>query len=213
MRAGDEWVLAVPRARLFAPGYFQGIEAGAARWLERIFDPAHSRFLPRAHAENDPEWKQVIPYVILCCGAQVFLYRRGRGGSESRLAALHSIGLGGHIQAADESLFAAPGWAAYEAGRARELAEEVELAPANIASDRLVGLINDDSVEVGRVHVGLIHLLTLHRPEVASREAKISAAHFVDRRQLPGALELESWSQLCLAHWDELYRQPNWCGE
>ncbi|MGH9488561.1 MAG: hypothetical protein ACRD04_13350 [Terriglobales bacterium] len=207
----EELVLAVPTAGLFAAGAFQGLQPGGAAWLDYIFQPRHSRFLTRAAAEQDPDWKQVIPYVILLCGDSVFCYRRGQQSSEARLRALHSIGLGGHIRAGDDSLFAAPGWFAYQAGLQRELHEEVDLEslPVHLLP---MGLINDDATPVGRVHIGLVHLVELTQPAVRAREKKIAAGHFAPLAQLrgPQAPELESWSSFCLAGWERLRAEPGW---
>lgn len=207
----DELVMAVPTAGLLARGWLQGLQPGGEAWLEYIFEPRHSRFLPRAQAETDPNWKQVIPYVILCCGDQVFVYRRGQRSTEARLRALHSIGLGGHIRHSDDSLFAAPGWPAYQAALQRELGEEVEIGAA-IVNQRLVALINDDSTEVGQVHIGLVHLLELAAPLARARESKIASAHFAPLPELisPDAPNFETWSAFCLANWEQLLALPGW---
>lgn len=200
----DELVMAVPREVLFASGEFQGLCSGGAAYLERIFDPANSRFLPRTAAEEDPAWKQVIPYVILAHAGTVFCYRRGQRSTESRLRALHSVGLGGHIRHTDDSLFTAPGRAAYDAALERELGEEVAIG-APVVEDRLVGLINDDATPVGQVHIGLVHIRTLTATEVRPREQKIAAPRFAAPAELLNSgLEMESWSRLCLEGWDKL---------
>ncbi|HEY7837115.1 MAG TPA: hypothetical protein VIC54_00795 [Terriglobales bacterium] len=201
----EELVMAVPRAVLFEPGYFQGLQVGGGAWLERIFEPRNSRFLPRAAAEEDPSWKQVIPYVILVHEDKVFCYRRGQRSTEARLRALHSVGLGGHIRHTDDSLFTAPGRPAYDAALERELAEEVEIGAA-VLSDTLVGLINDDTTPVGRVHIGLVHVRRLAAPAVRPREQKIAAPRFATVAELLGGetAELESWSRLCLEQWERL---------
>ena len=210
MKADNELVMAVRTEELFRAGYFQGLQAGGDAWLKWIFEPQRSRFLPRAEAENDPRWKQVIPYVMLSCGDAVFTYRRGRRSSETRLRELHSVGLGGHIRHSDESMFAAPGWEAYRAGLERELAEEVEVGAA-VTEDRLVGLINDDSSEVGRVHIGLVHLRRVGAPAVRARETKIAGGRFVPVAELAGSgSAFESWSELCLLNWERLQAQPGW---
>lgn len=203
--------MAVRTEELFRTGYFQGLQPGGDAWLRFIFEPKNCRFLPRAAAEDDPSWKQIIPYVVLTCGDQVFGYRRGQRSSESRLRALGSIGLGGHIRAQDETLFAAPGWPAYQAALERELSEEVALQ-GDVIDDRLVGLINDDSVEVGRFHIGLVHVRRLGQPLAKARESKIAAAHFapVDEWRQGRGWELETWSQLCLDHWPAIASRPGW---
>lgn len=237
-----ELVLCVPTAALLDGLPLQGARAvgagragapGAEAWLRRIFaagvsGPAPSRFLARAAAEEDPAWKQIIGYVVLRHvggeGETILSYRRGARGGEKRLTALRSIGLGGHINPRDESLFAAPGWEAYRAAVARELAEEVGLAEDNVLRRRLVGVLNDDSTPVGRVHFGLIHIWDLARPEIGRRESKITAPRFQPPRELlaplapaapdaggvEAAAELESWSALCLAAWEQLRAAPDW---
>lgn len=197
--------MAVPTEALFARGYFQGVECGGAAWLDFIFAPENSRFLPRSQAETDPAWKQIIPYVILACGDQVFCYRRGKQSTETRLVALHSVGLGGHIRHDDESFFVAPGWDAYRAALERELAEEVSIA-SPVVDDRLVGLINDDSTPVGQVHLGVIHIRRLETQDVRTRESQIAGGHWssIDRLLAPSGPPLETWSQLALGAWTRL---------
>jgi predicted NUDIX family phosphoesterase len=206
----EELVLAVPTAGLWGQGEFQGVQVGGTAWLEYVFEPRHSRFLPRAAAEEDPGWKQIIPYVVLTCGDKVFCYRRGQRSSEARLRALRSVGLGGHVRHSDDSLFSTPGWPAYQAALRRELEEEVEVQ-APVRRERLVGLINDDSTAVGKVHLGLIHILELTEPRVRAREQKIAAAQFAPVAKLQGESdEFESWSALCLEAWPRLAPQPGW---
>ncbi|MGH9480462.1 MAG: hypothetical protein ACRD1L_00055 [Terriglobales bacterium] len=215
MAAHDELVMVVRTEELFRPGYFHGLQLGDTAplgdWMRTVFEPRHSRFLPRAQAETDPSWKQVIPYVVLACGDEVFCYRRGLRSSEARLHKLHSIGLGGHIRASDERLFTPPGWPAYDAALRRELAEEVELGAA-VREERLVGLLNDDSTDVGQVHVGLVHLWRLAAPAVAPRESKIADGRFLPIAALAarGADQFETWSQLVLGEWNRLNDQTGW---
>lgn len=208
----DELVLAVRTDELFARGIFQGLKSGGAEYLQFIFDPRNSRYIPRSLAETDPSWKQIIPYVLLTCGGKLLLYRRGRRSTETRLVDLHSMGIGGHINPGDESIFAAAGFPAYQTAMWREVAEEVAMPEDNRLSDRIVGVINDDSVEVGRVHFGIVHIWELHWPDVSSRETKIADLRFVNPAELrgPGAPALETWSQLCLDHWEDLQTRSGW---
>lgn len=204
-----EWVLAAPAAALFSARRLQGVAPGGGPWLPILLDPANTRFILRAEAESDPAWKQIIPYVILRCGSgantAVFCYQRGAGGGEARLRALGSIGLGGHINPADEGLFSAAGREAYAAAVQRELEEEVELGAA-VRRRRVCGVLNDDSTPVGQVHVGVVHLWDLAAPAVRPRERQIAAAGFRPLAELrrAGGEGLETWSQLCLAAWEEL---------
>ena len=110
----------------------------------------------RAHeVETDPNYKQLIPYVVLKCGPDLFHYRRGTTGTERRLQALRSVGIGGHISEEDARGDGDP----YENGMRRELYEEVQIGCA--WKERFLGFINDDRTQVGSVHLGVVHLLEL----------------------------------------------------
>lgn len=183
-------------------GRFQGYTLDAERYLQEILDPACHRFMDREAAERDPRYKQLIPYVILRYEDTVFSYVRGKGASEARLRALRSIGLGGHIEPADRTLFT-PGRSFYHEAAAREVREEVELSGAY--HDRIVGLVNDDSTDVGAVHLGVVHVWDLAAPLARKREGQITRSAFVPLPQLEREADrLETWSQLALA----LLRDP-----
>ncbi|HEX5103194.1 MAG TPA: NUDIX domain-containing protein, partial [Pirellulaceae bacterium] len=108
------------------------------------------------------------------------------------LHAKRSIGVGGHISADDASAASA-----YEEGMRRELAEEVVIETPY--RGRLVGLINDDETEVGRVHLGVVHLFDVERPAIRPREDEIIEAGFLPVDDLLNDLpRFESWSQICL---------------
>lgn len=206
-----ELVLAAPTAALFAGRPLQGLAVGGGEYLDFLMSPENTRFIPRAAAEEDPSWKQIIPYLVLHCQGRLLLYRRGAGGGEARLRALYSLGFGGHVASGDETLFTG-GWQSYLAGARRELEEEIVLAPDAVAGERIVAVINDDSVAVGRVHFGIVHLLELRRPEARKREAQIVAPRWAAVEELagPGAPALETWSALVLRHWPALAAQPGW---
>jgi predicted NUDIX family phosphoesterase len=150
--------------------------------------------------EQDPNFKQLIPYVIFhttdADGAvHVFQYTRGRGQGESRLHAKRSIGIGGHICSEDRSQAVVLN--PYDEGLRRELAEEVTIDTAY--RERLVGLINDDETEVGRVHLGVVHIFETDQPAVYPRESEISDAGFRSVTELVTDLDsFESWSRICL---------------
>jgi predicted NUDIX family phosphoesterase len=163
------------------------------RYLPRLLDPAHLSYRPRSEVETDPSFKQLIPYVVLRCGDQVFHYTRGRRGTESRLRALRSIGVGGHIGQDDSNLFGD----AYREGMLREVAEEVYLESEY--TERCVGLINDDSNPVGQVHLGIVHVFELSEPKVRRREQALTRSGFAPLAELRGQREeFETWSQFVL---------------
>ena len=187
----DERVLAIPTSHFQAIGAFQGFRPADAAYSEAILDPRHFGFHRRKEVETDPAFKQLIPYVILCCGERMFHYRRGAAGTEKRLLAMRSIGIGGHISEQDAS------GDAYTNGMARELREEVTFGA--IASESLIGFINDDRTFVGSVHLGVVHRLELEIEAVTANEAAIADGGFATVAELWAEREeFETWSQFVL---------------
>jgi predicted NUDIX family phosphoesterase len=198
----DENVLVVRRSLFDELGSFHGLNFEPEKYLRAILSRGNNFFLPRAQAENDPTHKQIIPYALIAHGDKVLHYVRGKKAGEQRLVAKGSIGIGGHMNDTDESLFA---WDehAYRAGVEREVNEEIKIDSP--FEDRIVALLNDDTTEVGRVHLGIVHVFRLAEPNVQKREAMITNLSFLDRAQLVAQRDnLETWSQLCVDSLDRL---------
>ena len=202
MSAPNENVLVVRRSLFDQLGSFHGLNFEPQRYLDIILARGNNYFLARTLAENDPAHKQIIPYVILVCGDRILHYVRGKKAGEQRLVAKGSIGIGGHMNDEDESLFA---WdeKAYRTGVEREVNEEVEIATP--FEDRIVALLNDDTTEVGQVHLGVVHVFRLLELKVQKREAMITNLAFLTKSELEERREnLETWSQICVDHLDQL---------
>jgi predicted NUDIX family phosphoesterase len=191
----DERVLVIPGAELDRLGRFQGFSAEAERYLSALLVPGLMDYRPRSQVEEDPGYKQIIPYVVFRSGEGVFCYKRGRSQGESRLHRLRSLGVGGHVS--EEDARGGRTLDAYEAALRRELDEEVAIeSPGRI---RRVGLINDDATPVGRVHLGVVHLYELDRPEVTPREDGLADAGFLPIATVRSLRsEFETWSQICV---------------
>jgi predicted NUDIX family phosphoesterase len=188
-----ERVLVVPAAVFREAGAFQGFSPDVGRYLPRLLDPAHLSYRPRSEVETDPSFKQLIPYVVLRCGEQVFHYTRGQRGTEARLRALRSVGVGGHISQDDITLFGDP----YRDGMLREVAEEVYLESKY--TERCAGLINDDGNAVGQVHLGIVHVFDLAEPRARRREQALTRSGFAPLAELRAQCgEFETWSQIVL---------------
>jgi predicted NUDIX family phosphoesterase len=192
-----ERVLVVPTQLLHELGYFQGFMPHVDRYLDRLLDPSQTSYRPRHAMEDDPSFKQLIPYVIFRhtdAGGQVsiFEYVRGTGQGEQRLHSKRSVGIGGHISSDD-----AGAEQPYAEGMQRELDEEVVVNTP--FQQRCVGLINDDETEVGQVHLGVVHLCDVEQPSVEPRESEIIEAGFRPLQELLDDLEgFETWSSICL---------------
>lgn len=195
-----EQVLVVPTAVFHQIGHFQGFCGDAQRYLNELLLPQHTSFRPRSEVEQDPSFKQLIPYVLFqhideagC--RRIFQYTRGTGQGEGRLHRKRSVGIGGHISLDDVN---ETGVHAYQEGLRRELTEEVHIDSPY--TDRCVGLINDDETEVGKVHLGVVHLFTLQEPAVRPREAELLSCGFESVDDLLADLAgFETWSSITLA--------------
>lgn len=198
----DEMILVVRRSLFDQLGAFQGLNFEVDRYLPELLNRSQNFFTPRAAAETDPSLKQIIPYALLVHEGRVLHYVRGKKAGEQRLVAKGSVGIGGHMNDQDEGLFALDR-AAYDAGVQREVCEELRVHSAY--TNHAVALLNDDSNEVGRVHLGVVHIFQLEKPDVQKGEAMITELQFLDRTQLESRRDaLESWSQICLDHLDAL---------
>lgn len=197
----EERVLVVPTSRFHALGHFQGFSADVARYLPALLDGDDLAYRPRGKMEQDPSFKQLIPYVVFRHvdadgGQHVFQYTRGGGQGEARLHAKRSIGVGGHISTED-SADASSHHDVYREGMLRELSEEVVISSPY--REQCVGLINDDETPVGQVHLGVVHICDVEQPLVRNREADILDAGFRPVGDLLAALDrFESWSQIVL---------------
>jgi predicted NUDIX family phosphoesterase len=205
MSTSEEKVLVVPATLFHSLGYFQGFTADVPRYVPALLAPGTMSFRARAEVENDPGYKQLIPYMYFshtdASGEMsIFQYIRGRGMGESRLHSKRSIGVGGHISSDDlasDNLDGEQLQDLYRVGMLRELHEEVELRSPY--SEQCVGLINDDETEVGKVHLGIVHHFRLYSPDLVSRETDLIESGFVPVRELLTDLTgFESWSAICL---------------
>jgi predicted NUDIX family phosphoesterase len=204
MSIAGENVLVFPRSLFERLGVFQGFSAEVDRYLPTILDKKNNSFQPRARAETDPNFKQIIPYVVVTDGKSILHYVRGKKAGEQRLVAKGSIGIGGHINDEDHSLFTT-GLQAFQDAVRREVCEELAIQGAFDA--RPVGLINDDSTEVGRVHFGIVHVLFRTPEKVRKNEQVITQVEFVPIEELKAKRgQMETWSQLCLDNLDALLK-------
>jgi predicted NUDIX family phosphoesterase len=198
-KAEAEEVLVVERGLIERIGMFQGLMLATERYLPVLLNPRNYRFVARQKAEGDDTLKQLIPYFLICHGDRIWCYVRGKKSGEGRLVSKASIGIGGHINHLDENLFED----IYSRAAVRELEEEVMVPPGY--THKIVGLLNDDLTPVGRVHLGVIHVLRAPGPDVRKREGVITDSGFRTRSELQAMHAImESWSQICLDRIDDL---------
>ena len=181
----DERVYVVPRsARVDEAGWYglrtDGLDAFVAA-LER-----DGRYERRDRMERDPSFKQVIPYLVLRDGERYFLMRRTAAGGDARLHGRYSIGVGGHLNPGDRGLLG---------GLRREWDEE--LVADFVPAFRLVALLNDDTTEVGAVHIGAVYVADAAGRRVIIRETDKLSGAFVPPAEVEAVADgLETWSRL-----------------
>ena len=184
-----ELVLGVPRTRLWDNAGWHGVREQGIESILAVVG-AEAGFRPRGEVEDDPSWKQVIPYVVLRDGARIFLMRRTRAGGDPRLHERYSIGVGGHVNPADGNL---------HGGLLREWQEEIDAA--FVPQFRLLGLLNDDTDPVGAVHLGVVYEADAAGRPVAVREIHKLQGEFATRDGVRAVVDrMETWSQLVFAH-------------
>jgi predicted NUDIX family phosphoesterase len=169
---------------------------GFIKTNNQIFDLDQLWIGPRPHLEEDENFKQIIPYVILSHQGKIAVYQRTKKGGESRLHQLHSIGFGGHIDAFDLA-YDADGTInldqTIETSAQREIDEE--LIVSEIVSKTQLGYILDNSNPVGRVHIGVVERWELATAEISSNEAEIKVLGLFELDELkPMSGDMENWS-------------------
>lgn len=180
-----ELVLVVPREAIVPGGGWLGVRRdGIEAALAAV--AREGRYMRRVEAEDDPAWKQVIPYLVLRDGERWFLMRRTRAGGDARLHDLYSIGVGGHLNPGDEDVLA---------GLQREWDEE--LMASFEPGFAPVGLLNDDTTAVGAVHLGIVYLADAGGRPVAIRETDKLTGVFATTPEVAAVRDrMETWSRL-----------------
>ena len=158
-----------------------------------------SGFLRRGDCEEDQTTKQLIPYVVLRHENQIYRYTRAVAGGEGRLHHRHSVGIGGHINPCDEMPIDCPASVVRRAAF-REFKEETDLQGAlAVRNVSFAGMINDDSDDVGRVHLAIVFVFDLYTPDIEPREAALADGRWVTVAELAkGRDALERWSAIVL---------------
>lgn len=182
-----EEILVVKRNILFPNEAWNGIHAlDFEAWLPRIAQ--HQEFHPRFLMETDPNYKQIIPYLIFTHNNKYFLMQRHKKASETRLQSKLTLGIGGHIRKEDMTTNNIFDWAK------REFHEEVSYS-GNLRIEP-IGVLNDDSNEVGKVHVGFVFLLHGDSDEITVKSELQSGSMQTLVECLQQKDRMETWSQM-----------------
>ena len=194
-RTLNEQILVVKRSQLFPDGTWNGLEQVDMQEYLHIIR-SHQEFQPRAAMEDDPRYKQIIPYLVFTHNDQYFLMQRKSSASEQRLASKYTMGIGGHIRKEDIESGSIFDWAR------REFNEEVNYS--GTFSIQPLGILNDESNNVGQVHTGFVFLLKGDSADI-SVKSELKSGNLVSFEECFSHFEsMESWSQIVVEHLKEL---------
>lgn len=187
----DEHILVVKRDTLFPEGAWQGLKTiNPESYLELIHQ--NKEFLPRILMEQDPAYKQIIPYLVFKHADTYFLMQRKKKASETRLQSKYSLGIGGHIREEDMENATLIDWAQ------REFEEEVAYSGSLRISP--LGILNDDSNPVGQVHIGFVFLIEGDSNAISVKEELHSGALYTLDECEEFYPHMESWTQIIFKH-------------
>lgn len=184
-----EEILVVPTSKIFENGYFQGFNnKNIEVYLEII--KQNKQFKPRYLMEEDPNYKQIIPYVVYHTPDQVFIMQRKETAGEQRLKNKYTVGIGGHIRALDTESGSIVNWAK------REFNEEILFT--GDADTKIIGLVNDDSNSVGKVHMGVVISMFSQSKEIKIK-SELKSGILVDKKTIDKYVDkMEDWSKLVI---------------
>ena len=190
MNKMDEDVLVVSREKLFQETYFEGFREDGG--YEDIILEEYE-WMRRGDAEEDPSYKQPIPYILMKKDDTYFCFRRS--GSEERLHEKWSWGVGGHVDRVDDE------GNPLMNGLRREIEEEVGVSECDVEQ---MGYINYDSDDVGKVHFGMLYIAEIHE-DVSVEDDEIDTYRFLsvdEMRELieKETIDVEEWSRIALDH-------------
>ena len=191
----EELVFAFPTDELWKLMIYnkKGLIKGNSEVLKRIVQ--NGLFLRRSELEEDPSFKQIIPYAIISNKDSFYLFRRRSGQTEKRLHNKFSLGVGGHMNPND-SMSSKEQYLIDELKR--ELYEEVKLLNGCLIEDiEFIGFINDDTISVGTVHIGLLYNIHVSNKEVYINETDKMTADWIDKSNLAEFYEgKDTWSKI-----------------
>ncbi len=184
----DEQILVVKRSILFDDiEPWHGVNSTAFDQLFTLVEQ-HQEFHPRSLMEQDPTYKQIIPYLVFRHNDTYFLMQRQAKASEQRLKSKYSLGIGGHIRKEDLTHADIMSWAE------REFNEEVSYTGSYTVTP--LGILNDDSDAVGQVHIGFVLLVEGQSSDIAIKSELKSGALYTLEECGAFYPHMETWSQM-----------------
>lgn len=206
----SEQVLVFPQAWMIRERRFQGVRSrDCERYLKDLYESGVLTYLDRQEAEENPDYKQIVTYVMVTRRNMLLRYHRGNFNRVADfLRGVACVGFGGHVAATDASLFGQDTYGVFDSA-ARELSEELKLPDRDRRRLELheglevVGILNDDSSPVGEKHFAILMRYEVSDgtewDEPERNEKSITRLRWFDPGSSSESLfSFEYWSQLCL---------------
>ncbi|PEN61580.1 hypothetical protein [Bacillus wiedmannii] len=198
MNKMDEMIIVAPRTKVFENESlaFQGTihDTSILNILQNI--ASSYQVMRRGAAEENENFKQPIPYAVIKRGNEIFVYERLKGAGETRLHNKLSLGVGGHMNPVEDPSFSH----LLIDNLKREIKEELIISGEEITELEIIGIINDDSDDVGKVHIGILVILNINEgTQVEVRETEELAGEFIPLEKLKDKEtyeRLENWSKI-----------------
>ena len=201
MTQGKRMILAACAKGLPSGFVGTGFHSASAAEAIRAFQEAGLWIGPRETLEQDPSFRQIIPYVVLRHEDKFIRYTRTPAGGEGRLHGRMSIGLGGHIDLPDVVCAGETVDLDATIARATERELEEELGAVEVESRDWIGILTDDDTEVGRVHIGVVAVWHLVAPPAGLAEDAIGEVSLCSLAELQAeSHRLETWSAMLLPY-------------
>lgn len=200
MKKYNEDILVFP-VEAIKPQWFEGYCPYPKQCFDLIFVPGITFFLDRNVAEDDPTYKQIIPYVTIRCGDRYLSVRRSKKINEGRLAGKRSVGIGGHVNTDDVGgKIDGDPFLIFQRGLLREIEEELDFKGKTIPQWVLYGAINTTDGGVGSVHFGIHYLIDVESEDsfIVQDDGLIEHRWLTLDELLAEKDEYEAWSQIVI---------------
>lgn len=147
-------------------------------------------WIERKEAENNNNYKQLIPYILVKNENKFACYKRH--GTEQRLHGLYSCGIGGHVDEPDKQYSLEQ---TLETGMYRELSEEFCNFEKESITLNYLGLINENESNVGLVHLGIVFLAECNNGFIPKPAEELSGMEWKTEDEVK-LLNKELWTEL-----------------
>ena len=191
----DEQVLVVPSDIIFAKEKWQGLKTDNLDYYLELIEN-NCQFKRRGDVEDDPDFQQIIPYMLFSHENKFFAYKYIKNAGEARLINNdYQLGVGGHINKEDINPPSGGGGKVLEEGMNREWEEEINFK-GNFLQKKLVGIVKDSSRSVEQVHLGLVYHFIGDSSDISVKETDKMEGKMFDLKNSAGIRSHRPWMKI-----------------